>query len=155
MTGGFNTNVRGIQIDVTKTLNKFLNQNKKAYTREQFEDYLTKINLDDTFGNGKKYYHGQSEPINEAFVVSFDFDEGDDQEAFGILATGLWEYQYWVIQQWCKENLEEQTTFTNPKYLDKTIKNNLKKLWNDKLILKGKFAIYSIRCEWSHRFFLK
>ena len=45
MTGGFNATVRGIEIDVTETLNHFLKQNKNKYTLEEFENYLTKIGL--------------------------------------------------------------------------------------------------------------
>lgn len=151
MTGGFNTNVRGIQIDITQTLNKFLNQNKEVYSKKEFEDYLKSIGLDSEFQENT----GQKHPINEGFVVSFDFDEGDGQDASGILATGLWQYQNWVLQQWSKEDLLTQGEFNNPKYLDIKIENQLRNLWKDKLILTGKFAINSIGCEWSNSYFPK
>jgi hypothetical protein len=36
MTGGFNINVRGIEINITKTLNNFYRQNKKIYTKKEW-----------------------------------------------------------------------------------------------------------------------
>lgn len=151
MTGGFLVNARGIEIDITQTLNKFLKQNKEIYTRKEFEDYLSSINLDRITRNNS----GQCEPISEGFVVSFDFDEGDDQEAFGILTTGLWQYQYWAQERWSKEDLEQQTKFNNPEYLNKSVENHLNNLWKDKLVLTDKFAIHNICCEWPIEFFLK
>jgi hypothetical protein len=152
MTGGFNTQIRGIEIDVVKTLNHFLKQNKKQYSIKEFEDYLTKINLTNDF----KHDTGQKKPLNDGFVVSFEFDEmNDNQEAYSILATGLWEYQNWVTQEWSQKDLEEQKEFNNPKHLSRKIELRLKDLWKDKLILKGKFVIRSIGCEWSHSFFKK
>jgi len=151
MTGGFSTNIRGIEIDVVATLNKFLGQNKKSYTLEEFEKYLKKNDLDDEFQNNT----GQNNPINNGFIVSLDFEEEQDQEAFGYLATGLWEYQNWVLQQWSEESLKKQRNFLDIKHLSKDIENNLRELWKDKLILKPNFGIITMGCEWSHSFFPK
>ena len=148
MTGGFNTNVRGIEIDVTKTLNNYYKQKKNDYSKKEFEEFLKKIGLDANYPKNT----GQTQPIETGFVVSFDFDEGDDQEARGILATGLWEYQNWVQQDWSQEDLRKQAEFNNPKYLGKKYEDLLRNIWKDKLVLKSKFSIKSIGCEWSNIF---
>lgn len=151
MTGGFNTNVRGIKIDIEETLNKFLNQNKNDYSKKEFDDYLKQIGLDDTYHDNT----GQSKPVEEGFVVSFDLDgDGDDDNAYGILATGLWEHQNWVIQEWSLKDLNEHNEFNNPKYLEKNFEQKLRNNWQTKLILKDGFCIRSIGCEWSRCFFL-
>lgn len=150
MTGGFNVNIRGIEIDITRTLNKFLNQNKKLYTRKEFEDYLKQIGLDKNYRTNS----GQQEPILEGFVVSFEIDDNNEnEEAYGILATGEWNYQYWVSRNWSKRDSEQQYEFNNPKYLDENIETNLRNIWKDKLILTEEYSIRSIVCEWPHYFY--
>ncbi|BCS83659.1 hypothetical protein QLL95_gp0464 [Cotonvirus japonicus] len=151
MTGGFSTNIRGIEIDIVRTLNKFLNQNKTSYTRTEFENYLNKIGLIDSFGNSVKV----KKPYNDGFVVSLEYDGFDVNKAVGYLATDLWEYQDWVSQDWSVEELQEQIEFKNPKYLDSDIEKNLRNRWRDKLILTGKFTVHTVDCEWSHSFFPK
>lgn len=150
MTGGFNTQVRGIEIDVTQTLNKFLNQNKKIYTMYEFENYLNKIGLNNFYADNT----GQTTPIDDGFVVSFDFDEYD-KTAYGILATGLREYQNWVIQTWSNQDIQKQAEFNDIGKLNKNKEVHLRNLWKNKLILKDNFAIYSVGCEWSNKFFIK
>lgn len=151
MTGGFNTNVRGIEIDIATTLNNYYSQNKKNYTQQEFEDFLDEIGLDSAYRNNT----GQKKPIETGFVVSFD--DGDDYDgggdAFGILASGLWEYQNWVLQQWDKSSLKKQIEFNNLKYLDKDYEILLRSSWKKKLVLKNKFTIYAVPCEWSKCFF--
>ena len=150
MTGGFNTNVRGVEIDVTKTLNKFLNKNRTEYTRKEFEDYLTSIGL-------KHNYEIRSdrEPINEGFIVTFDHEKDGDEYGFGILATGLTEHQNWVLQTWSPQDLKEIQQFYDPKYLNIEIENQLKNRWGNRLIFADDcgMAVYAIGCEWSRPFF--
>ena len=151
MTGGFNTEIRGIEINVTQTLNRFTNQNKKTYTRDEFENYLKLIRLNEAFGDDGKY-----KPINTGFVVSFEFEQPccgeEQQEAFAILATGLWEYQYWFQQKWSKELLEKRREFYDVKFLDIDIERKLRSLWKNILVLDGDFTVHSIGCQWSHKF---
>ena len=151
MTGGFNTEIRGIEINVTETMNRFTNQNRKTYTREEFENYLKFIGLSESFADSGEY-----KPINTGFVVSFEFEQpccGEEEEtAFGMLATGLWEYQYWGQQKWSKDLLEKRREFYNVKFLDIDIEKKLRSLWKDILVVNGDFTVYSIGCEWSHPF---
>jgi len=151
MTGGFSTTIRGIEIDVVATLNKFLEQNKKSYTLKEFEEYLKKFGLDDNF----RYDTGQNDPINNGFVATIDYEESPEQDAVGYLATGLSEYQYWVFQEWDEKSLKIQQNFLDIKHLSDEIENNLRELWKDKLILKKKIKVVTIGCEWSHTFFPK
>lgn len=85
MSSQYTVTVRGINIDVTKTLNHFLNKNEKNYSKKQFEDYLKRIGLVENCCGDT----GEDEPINDGFVVTFDYEESDDQEAFARLSTGL------------------------------------------------------------------
>lgn len=149
MTGGFDTHIRGIQINVIATLNKFLNQNKKQYTFAEFIKYLKDIGLNDKYQENT----GQKDPINDGFVVVFDLEESNEQDAVGYLVTGLWEYQNWVPQTWSEEDLKEQINFNNSEYLSESVENNLKELWKNKLILEGKLSVMMVDCEWGLRFF--
>lgn len=149
MSAQYTANVRGIEIDVTKTMNRFLNKNEKTYSKKQFEDYLKKLNLIDKYENT-----GENEPINDGFVVTFDFEEDDDQDAFAILATGMWTLHY-TSGSFSKEELKRQQNFLDEKYLDKNIENKLVDLWKDKLVLKGEMKIESNQCENVFAFFPK
>lgn len=85
-------------------------------------------------------------------MVSFDLNEDENEEAYVILATGLWEYQNWVIQNWSKDNLKDQQKFNREVFLTNKIKNNLVNLWKDKLVVSGNFRITTTGCEWAHQF---
>jgi hypothetical protein len=148
MTGGFNTNVRGIDINIKATLDKY-GKKDGIYTRKAFEEYLKNMGLDGEYRNNT----GGTTPINNGFVISFEYDNGDDDEARGMLATGSWEYQNWVTQNWSKKALSDQIKFLNKKHMSKKIETNLRKKWSDRLVLSGKFETSSIGCEWSHNFF--
>ena len=49
MTGGFSTTIRGIEIDVTTTLNNYYDEEKEYYTKEEFDNYLSEIGLINEF----------------------------------------------------------------------------------------------------------
>lgn len=172
MTGGFQTSVRGIEIDVTKTLNKFSKQNKSNYTKRDFEDYLKKIGLLDALNLGKdedenisqietdkKFYTGLNKqtPVENGFIVVFDFDEGDDQEAIAYVSNGIWEYQNWVLQKLDKKSLDEFSKFYDPGWLNKKYSDKLITNWQDKIVIKkdSDYAMYMIGCEWTTRYFNK
>lgn len=152
MTGGFNTTVRGIYIDVIATLNKFSINKKTTYYRKDFENYLKSIGLNDQYRDNT----GQETPISNGFVVSFDLDEkisDKDEVLVALLATGLWEYQHWVSQSWDEKDLVIRNNFNNKKFLSKKIENNLRNEWQDKLVLDDKFSIFPVTCERSNSFF--
>ena len=67
---------------------------KKSYTRAELEKYLKSLGLDDAYTD----HTGKTQPINTGFVVTFEIDEDPKEEAFAILATGLWQFQSWVLQ---------------------------------------------------------
>ena len=72
MTGGFNVTVRGIEIDVTKTLNKFYNKNEKDYSMEEFNEFLRKNKLEHNTSEKRSISMGK--PYNDGYVISFDFE---------------------------------------------------------------------------------
>ena len=45
----------------------------------------------------------------------------DDDEAMGILATGIWQYQHWVLQTWDEKQLDQICDFFDKKHLDEKI----------------------------------
>ncbi len=145
MTGGFTSQIRGIRIDVTKTLNKYYNQNQISYTREEFEEFLRHVGFHESYTEFDPF-----KPINTGFVVSLEYE--DDDEPFAVLSTGIWEYQNWVVQYWSKSHLSKISDFYNTKHLNKNIENNLRNLWNKLFILNGDFVVITAPCEWSHNF---
>lgn len=149
MTGGFMVHIRGIRIDVKKTLDKYYNDKKELYTINDFKKYLETLGLNDKYN--KKNYDTKT-PINDGFVSVLEFDDINQNETNGFIAsfltTGIWEYQHWVLQKWT--DTKQQLDFFNPKYLSKKIEISLKNKWNDKLIFAkdDKLGIYAIAAEW-------
>lgn len=141
MSAQYTATTRGIKIDVTQTLNKFLGTNQKQYSKKQFEDYLKQLGLTCKYANT-----GENNPIDDGFVVTFDYEESDNQDAYAILATGMWSLHY-TQGSFSKEELKRQINFLDEKHLDKNTENRLRDLWKDKLILQKGFGVESDQCE--------
>ena len=147
MVDGFMFHIRGIRIDVKKTMDKFYKDKKESYYVEDFIKYLELLGLNSEYN---KSNYDVNKPMNDGFISILLFDEptdfdkkGDDNCVF--LVTGIWHYQDWVLQRWT--DTKEQLEFFNPKYLSKTIETSLKNNWNNKLIFmdnEDKLAIYAI-----------
>jgi hypothetical protein len=148
MTLGFITTLRGIEINIIKTLNKHYKKHKKNYTRTDFENYLSEIGLDDNL----TLTFGQTSPMNKGYVISF-FNEDDDQP-YAFLVIGSWEYQSWVTQTWNLTSLKQQTKFLDPKYLSQKRERKLRNNWKNELVLEDDFNVVTVPCGFANRFYL-
>lgn len=148
MTGGFNTTMRGIRIDIPATLNKYYNKNEKEYNREEFEKFLKDIKLAQN-NNGFR----ATIPTNKSCVASIEYDDGEEDSSEGYLINGAWDYQYWARPKWTPQQLKDQREFSKEEYYNEEVENKLRKKWENLLVLDGKMTIVTITSEWVHYYF--
>lgn len=131
--------VRGIEIDIVATLNKFLDKNETTYDYFDLNKYLKKIELSNKYSN----YDGESNPVSHGFVVIFQFD--CKKEPMALLTTGIYNNQYFGVKEFTNLELNNIVQFNDIQHLNNNTLNFLKKNWKNKLILKsGDLKVFNI-----------
>ena len=136
MTGGFQCFIRGRRIDVSKTMDNF------ATKDEDFIQYLSRIGLNSWNYKNIKLL-GKQQPNTNGLVILIEDEYFEIESAF--MATGIWEYQNWVDQEWNKKDLKSIIKFLDPKNLDVEINSGL----DENFVIDSNKSqkMHSIPCE--------
>lgn len=140
--------MRGINIDIPATLKKYYKNKIKNNTREEFENYLEEIGLEEKFNK----MLGKIEIDKIGYIASIDYDN-PNYPSKAYLINGALQYQYWYVTKLDQKGLKQKKDFSNKKYYNAKIEKKLKSLWEDKFVLVGKMELVEIQSEWVYFFF--
>ena len=147
MGGGYQCYIRGIPINVQRTLQVVYDTNQE-FSQGDFIQYLEGLNLQRS--------NNPPEDIREnGFIVLLEQEENTEELGSAYLSTGLRYHQYWALQEWDQEMLGEIIKFLNPEHLE--ITSNIKRMfeyWSEWFVFDDipEYQMYVTSSEWVHSY---